>query len=82
MPDNQRSFSKHPVLLPLSHKNFESVFYTVSNPLPRKDGFTYKVSEGKKEKGIYSIVFDYKKRDSLTYDAAMYEIVLEEQEAV
>ena len=63
-------------------KNYAGYQAKQTEKMTHLEVFTYKVSEGKKEKGIYSIVFDYKKRDSLTYDAAMYEIVLEEQEAV
>ena len=63
-------------------KNYAGYQAKQTEKMTHLEVFTYKVSEGKKEKGIYPIVFDYKKRDSLTYDAAMYEIVLEEQEAV
>ena len=63
-------------------KNYAGYQAKQTEKMTHLEVFTYKVSEGKKEKGIYPIVFDYKKRDSLTYDAAMYSIVLEEQEEV
>ena len=63
-------------------KNYAGYQAKQTEKMTHLEVFTYKVSEGKKEKGIYPIVFDYKKRDPLTYDAAMYEIVLEEQEEV
>ena len=36
--------------------------------------FSYNVLEGKEEKGIYPVLFDYKNRSPLTNDAAMHTV--------
>lgn len=38
--------------------------------------FSYHVLEGKAEKGMYPVLFDYKKRSPLTNDAAIYAVTL------
>ena len=38
--------------------------------------FSYNVLEGKAEKGIYPVLFDYKNRSPLTNDAAIHAVIL------
>nr|WP_297933417.1 B12-binding domain-containing radical SAM protein [uncultured Blautia sp.] len=68
--------AEHPDLL----KNYAGYQAKQMEKMTHLEVFTYRVTEGKKEKGCYPLVFDYKQRDPLTYGAAVYPADLVEQE--